>query len=210
MQGKELIALRNEALVLFAAQPATPRPSAARRWQRPLVILGAAVALSMALVWLNIGAVLNTAPVEEAPSVQSVSTEAQTPPPDVDIARTFEIVAASDPAERAQDAAAAVQPEPEAMLPKFLAWAADSDTSVPMEMAQPPKATPAKDAQAKVSSQDREREQEARADRKWEERHARRSAAAHKNVRRATPQPAPNASNTPPIVPRETDSWRGG
>jgi hypothetical protein len=209
MQGKELVALRKEALDIFAALPADRQPIA-RGWQRRLAIVATAVTLSGALIiWLNVAGVFKTTPTEEAAVVQSVSIEAQTPPPDVEIARSFEIVAAANPTERTEEAPAAVPPEPEALLPKFLAWAADKDMSVPMENAQPLKVTPAKDAQAKASSQDREREQEARADRKWEERHARRLAAARKNVRRA-PQPAPNASNTPPIVPREADSWRGG
>ena len=98
--------------------------------------------------------------------------------------RSFEIMAAANPTERTEEAAA-VPPEPEALLPKFLSWAADKDMSVPMENAQPLKVPPAKEAQAKASSKDREREQEARADRRWEERHARRLAAARKNVRRA-------------------------
>jgi hypothetical protein len=208
MQGRDLIALRNEALVAFAAQPTEKQP-AARSWQHRLAIVATAVTLSGALVvWLNIAGVFKASPTEEAPSVQSVSTEVQTPPPDVDIARSFEIVAAADPTERTEEAAA-VPPEPEALLPKFLSWAADKDMSVPMENAQPLKVPPAKEAQAKASSKDREREQEARADRRWEERHARRSAAARKNVRRA-PQAAPTASSTPAQAPRESDSWHGG
>jgi hypothetical protein len=208
MQGKELVALRNEALDVFA-NPAVGEQPVVRGWKHRLAIAATAVTLSAALIiWLNVAAVLNTGPTEDAPTVQSVSTEAQIPPPDVEIARSFEIVAAADPAERSDDAAA-VQPKPEATLSKFLSWAADKDTSVPLESAQPVKVAPSKDAQAKASFRDREREQEALADRRWEERHARRLAAARKNVRRP-PQPAPTASNTPPTVPRESESWRGG
>ena len=206
MQGRDLVALRNEALVAFAAQPEQP---VVRGWRRPLRVVATAAILSAALVvWLDIVGVLKTTSTEEAPSVQSVATEAQTPPPDVDIARSFEIMAAADPTERTEEAAA-VPPEPADLLPKFLSWAADKDMSVPMENAQPLKVPRAKETQAKASSQDREREQEARADRRWEERHARRSAAARKNVRRA-PQAAPTASTTPAEAPRESDSWRGG
>ena len=219
MQGKELVALRNEALDVFANPPVSRQP-VARGWQHRLAVVATAVPLSGAVViWLNIAGFFRDAPTE-TPVVQSVSTVAQTPPPDVEFARTFEIVAAADTAERTEEAAAvtSVQPEPEAILPKFLAWASDKDMSVPMENAQPLKVTPAKDAQAKASSQDREREQEALADRRWEERHARRSAAARKRVVRRAPQPqqqklqqpAPAASNTPPAVPQASDSWRGG
>ena len=124
MQGRDLIALRNEALVAFAAQPTEKQP-AARSWQHHLAIVATAVTLSGALVvWLNIVGVLKTTPAKEAPSVQSVSTEAQTPPPDVEIARSFEIMAAANPTERTEEAAA-VPPEPEALLPKIPGFCLD-------------------------------------------------------------------------------------
>ena len=206
MHAKELIAPRNEALAASAA-PADGQPTA-RGWQHRLAVVATAVPLSGALVvWLSVAGVLNTTPTENAQTVGSASTKARLPPPDVDIARSFEIVAAADRTERT-DEAAAVHPEPKAVLPTLLSWAADNDT-LPMEGAQPVKAAPSKDSQAKASSQDREREQEARADRRWEERHARRLAAARKNVHRAPP-PAPTESNALPIVPRESESWRGG
>ena len=195
------------ALTPPAAQPA------ARSSKRLLGVFAMSALFSVAvLMWLHIISDIKTNPI---PSVQSVSIQAQTPPPDVEIARSFEIMAAADPTERTQEAVA----EPEPLLPKFLAWAANNNAHVPMENAEPLKVAPAKDAEVNApAAQDREREQEALADKRWEERHARRSAAARKPVHR-TPQPqqprkpqqaAPTASAAPPVVPQTSDSWRGG
>jgi hypothetical protein len=231
-----------------AVQPGAGRPAATadRRSLLPVFALSALFSVA-AVMWLHILADARTSP---APTVQSESIQAQTAPPEVEIARPFETVtAAEDPAEPTQ--AAAAEPEaaertrqiaiPEPALSKFRAWAAQRSADVPTENAEPPRAAPATDAQAKASAaEERAREQEALADKRWEERHARRLAAARKPVRSAPqpqqaqqaqaqqkprqpqqaqaqqqkPQqaqkPAPTASVAPPVVPEESDSMRGG
>jgi hypothetical protein len=218
MEGTELIALRTRALLVFDVLPPPPPPPVRTSWKRLVVMLAASLVISTAaVVWLDKLADTKTAAVEEAPPVQSASIEDRAPPPDVDVAGSFETIAAADASERSKEPAV-VQPapEPEAMLPRFLSWAAANDMSVPMENATAPKARPSKDAQAKMSARDLELEREAAADKKWEERHARRSAAARKTVHRATQraqkpqQPAPTASTAPPGVPQVLDFWRGG
>jgi hypothetical protein len=230
MDSEDLIVLRSEA----AFAPPAARPAAGSS-KRLLGVLAMSALFSVAvLMWLHIIADIKTNPIlsvqkiNPIPTVQSVSIQAQTPPPGVKIARSFEIMAAADPTERTQEAPA----EPELLRPKLLAWAASNNAYVPTEIAEPPKVAPAKDAEAKTSAaQVREREQEALADKRWEERHARRLAAARKPVQRAQPQlqpaqqqqaqkpqqmqqqpqkPAPTASATPLLVPQASDSWRGG
>jgi hypothetical protein len=238
MDSEDLIVLRSEAA--FAPPAAQPAAGSSKRL---LGVLAMSALFSVAvLMWLHIIADIKTNPIlsvqktspipsvqkiNPIPTVQSVSIQAQTPPPGVKIARSFEIMAAADPTERTQEAPA----EPEFLRPKLLAWAASNNAYVPTEIAEPPKVAPAKDAEAKTSAaQDREREQEALADKRWEERHARRLAAARKPVQRAQPQlqpaqqqaqkpqqmqqqpqkPAPTASATPLLVPQASDSWRGG
>jgi hypothetical protein len=113
-----------------------------------------------AMMWLHILADTKTNPI---PSVQSVSIQAQTPPPEVETARPFETATAvDDPTQRPQQVAVA-----ETALPKFRAWAARKNADAPTQNAQPPKVAPASDAKPKASAaQDREREQEALADKR--------------------------------------------
>ena len=243
MEGKDLVVLRRKALSALDTPPAA-EPPAQPLVQPPvegsrnlLAVFATSAVLSVAvMMWLHILADTKTNSIS---SVQSVSIQAQTPPSDVETARSFEIMAAADPTERTQEAPAAAERTQEvaaaelepAVLQKFQVWASQRAAVVPTENAQPLNIEPAKGAEAKASAaQDREREQEALADKRWEERHARR-LAARKTVRVASqppqPQPpqqqqqaqkqpqqaqklAPTASATPPVAPQASDSQRGG
>ena len=246
MEGKELVVLRNEATAALKSPLATKPAARDRKSLLPVFAVSALFSVA-AMMWLHILADTKTSPI---PSVQSVSIQAQTPPPDVEIARPFETMTAADePTQRPQQVAVAepkaaerTQPVaiPEPALLKFKAWAAQKNADVPTENAEPPNVAPATDAPAKASAaQDREREQEALADKRWEERHAQRLAAARRPVRSAPPlqaqqqaqkpqqqaqqqspqkpqqpqrpqQLAPTASAAPPVVPQASNSWRGG
>jgi hypothetical protein len=226
MEGKDLVVVRNEAIAALNAPPAA-RPEAGSGKHLLAVLATWAVLSAGVVMWLHIITGIRTSPI---PSVQLVSIEAQTPPPSVEIARSFEIVA--PPTEQTQEAAAeetqrVATAEPEPALPKFQAWAAQRAADAPTENAQPLEVAPAKDAEAKASAAlDREREQEALADKRWKERHARRLVATRKNLRTAQ-QPAqpqkpqqqqaqkpqqfaPTASAAAPVVPHPSDSQRGG
>jgi hypothetical protein len=227
MEGKELVVLRNEATAAFESPPVAQPAAASDRRSLLSVFAMSALFSVAAMMWLHILADTKTSSI---PSVQSASIQAQTPRAEVEIAQPIDtMTAVDDSTERTQEAAA----EPEPALPKFQAWAAQKNADAPTENAQPPKVAPASDAQVKASAaQEREREQEALADKRWEERHARRLAAARKPVRGAPqplqaqqqkpqqpqqaqkPQqlqkPAPTASATPQVVPEASDSWRGG
>ena len=201
MEGKELVVLRNEAVATLKSPLATEPAARDRKSLLPVFAVSALFSVA-AMMWLHILADTKTSPI---PSVQSVSIQAQTPPPEVEIARPFETMTAVDePTQRPQQVAVA-EPEPaeltqpvaipEPALSKFQAWAAQRNADAPTESAEPPRVEPATDAPAKASAaQDREREQEALADKRWEERHTRRLAAARKPARSApAPQQAQQA-----------------
>src|SRR5262245_41140831 len=107
MEGKDLIvvrneavaALRNEAITALNTSPAV-QPEAGGSKSLLAVFAMSAVLSVTVLMWLHIIS-------NPIPSVQSVSIQAQTPPPDVETARSFEVMATADPTERAQEAAAA-------------------------------------------------------------------------------------------------------
>jgi hypothetical protein len=227
MEGKELVVLRNEAIATLKSPLATEPAAVGDRKSLLPVFATSALFSVAAMMWLHILADTKTSP---SPSVQSVLIQAQTPPPEAEDARRFETMAAVDDVERAQQVAVATAGS-EPALPKFQAWAAQKNVDVPTETTHPPKIAPEGDAaQAKASAaQDREREQEALADKRWEERHAR-HLADRKSVRR-TPQPpqqqaqkpqqhtqqvqkpqqpAPTATAAPVVAPQASDSWRGG
>ena len=222
MEGKELVVLRNEAMATLKSPLATEPAARDRKSLLPVFAVSALFSVA-AMMWLHI---LTDTKTKQVASVQLVSIQAQTPPPDVEITRPFETMTVVDePIQRPQQVAAA---EPEPALPKFQAWAAQKNADVPTENAQPPKVTPATDAQPKASAaqeREREREQEALADKRWEERHARSLAAARRTVRGAPQgqqppqqrqkpqqpqQSAPTASAAVPVVPQPSDSQRGG
>lgn len=226
MEGKELVVLRNEATAALRSPLAIEPAARDRKSLLPVFAVSALFSVA-AMMWLHI---LTDTKTKQVASVQSVSIQAQTPPPDVEITRPFETMTVVDELTQRPQQVAAAEPEP--ALPKFQAWAAQKNADVPTETTQPPKVTPATDAQPKASAaqerereREREREQEALADKRWEERHARRLAAARRTVRGAPQgqqppqqrqkpqqpqQSAPTASAAVPVVPQPSDSQRGG
>jgi hypothetical protein len=213
MEGKELVVLRNEAMATLKSPLATEPAARDRKSLLPVFAVSALFSVA-AMMWLHI---LTDTKTKQVASVQSVSIQAQTPPPDVEITRPFETMTVVDELTQRPQQVAAAEPEP--ALPKFQAWAAQKNADVPTETTQPPKVAPATDAQPKASAA---QEREALADKRWEERHARRLAAARRTVRGAPQgqqppqqrqkpqQSAPTASAAVPVVPQPSDSQRGG
>jgi hypothetical protein len=215
MEGKDLVALRNEASLVLASRQIIATEPVRRGWLRTTLVFAAGAVLGVALIPLvKVIADLNATANLQAPPEQSVSVEAKAPPPPVEIGPTFDIMAASARSEPADK----VEPVPDEapQLPKFLAWAADKDTSQPMENAQPladtkVKATP-QDAHAEDTRARDKHAKDRRAKKREESRTARRHKDRHHlaSARRQLTAPPAQAASPPPEPPRQPDFAQGG